>query len=95
MEIRVELEDVSSVKKRLKVEVPAGIALKEFDEVANTYKRQARLPGFRPGKAPVELIKRHFKKSIRSDVLQKLIPNSYDQAFSIFSLALPRLPGLV
>ncbi len=80
MEIRVELEDVSSVKKRLKVEVPAGIALKEFDQVAKTYKRQARLPGFRPGKAPVELIKRHFKKSIRSDVLQKLIPNSYDQA---------------
>jgi trigger factor len=68
------------VKKRLKVEVPAGIALKEFDQVAKTYKQQARLPGFRPGKAPVELIKRHFKKSIRSDVLQKLIPNSYDQA---------------
>ncbi len=80
MEIRVELEDVSSVKKRLKVEVPAGIALKEFDQVAKAYKREARLPGFRPGKAPVELIKRHFKKSIRSDVLQKLIPNSYDQA---------------
>ena len=80
MEIRVELEDVSSVKKRLKVEVPAGIALKEFDQVVKAYKRQARLPGFRPGKAPVELIKRHFKKSIRSDVLQKLIPNSYDQA---------------
>lgn len=80
MEIHVELEDVSSVKKRLKVEVPAGIARKEFDQVAKAYKRQARLPGFRPGKAPVELIKRHFKKSIRSDVLQKLIPNSYDQA---------------
>ncbi len=80
MEISVELEDVSSVKKRLKVEVPAGIARKEFDQVAKAYKLQARLPGFRPGKAPVELIKRHFKKSIRSDVLQKLIPNSYDQA---------------
>jgi trigger factor len=80
MEISVELEDVSSVKKRLKVEVPAGIARKEYDQVAKAYKLQARLPGFRPGKAPVELIKRHFKKSIRSDVLQKLIPNSYDQA---------------
>jgi hypothetical protein len=44
MEIRVELEDVSSVKKRLKVEVPAGIALKEFDQVAKTYKQQAETP---------------------------------------------------
>lgn len=80
MEIRVELEDVTTVKKRLKVEVPARIALKEMDQVAKQYKQQARLPGFRPGKAPVELIKRHFRKSIRSDVLQKLIPDSYQAA---------------
>ena len=80
MEIQVELEDVTTVKKRLKVEVPASIALKEMDQVAQQYKQHARLPGFRPGKAPVELIKRHFRKSIRSDVLQKLIPDSYEKA---------------
>lgn len=74
------MEDVTTVKKRLKVEVPARIALKEMDQVAKQYKQQARLPGFRPGKAPVELIKRHFRKSIRSDVLQKLIPDSYQEA---------------
>ena len=76
----MELEDVSTVKKRLKVEVPAGLALKEFDEVAGAYKRRARLPGFRQGKAPVELVKRHYRKDIRSDVVQKLVADSYDQA---------------
>ena len=76
----MELEDVSTVKKRLKVEVPAGLALKELNEVAGAYKRRARLPGFRQGKAPVELVKRHFRKDIRSDVLQKLVTDSYDQA---------------
>lgn len=80
MEIQVELEDVTTVKKRLKVEVPASIALQEMNQVAKQYKKHARLPGFRPGKAPVELIKRHFRKSIRSDVLQKLIPDSYQKA---------------
>ena len=80
MEIRVELEDVSTVKKKLKVEVPAGVALKEFNQIAAEYKKHARLPGFRPGKAPVELVKRHYRKDIRSDLLQKLIPDSYDQA---------------
>ncbi|MEE8348351.1 MAG: trigger factor [Acidobacteriota bacterium] len=80
MEIQVELEDVTTVKKRLKVEVPAGTALKEMNQVADQYKQHARLPGFRPGKAPVELIKRHFRKSIRSDVLKKLIPESYEKA---------------
>ena len=80
MEIQVELEDVTTVKKRLKVEIPASIALQEMNQVAKQYKKHARLPGFRPGKAPVELIKRHFRKSIRSDVLQKLIPDSYQKA---------------
>ena len=80
MEIQVELEDVTTVKKRLKVEVPASITLQEMNQVAKQYKKHARLPGFRPGKAPVELIKRHFRKSIRSDVLQKLIPDSYQKA---------------
>ncbi len=80
MDIRVEFEDVSSVKKRLKVEVPADIALKKLNQVADEYRRHARLPGFRPGKAPVALVKSHFRTKIRGDVIQKLIPESYDQA---------------
>ena len=80
MKIKVELEDITTVKKCLKVEVSADIALEEIDQVAKQYKVKARLPGFRPGKAPVELIKKHFQKGIRDDVLQRLIPKSYEKA---------------
>lgn len=80
MEIRVELEDLSSVKKKLRIEIAAEIARKEVERVANHYKKRVRLPGFRPGKAPVELVKRRFQKDIRQDVLQQLVPESYEQA---------------
>ena len=80
MDIRIQLDDVTTVKKRLRVEVPAEVAANELNQVAGEYRKHARLPGFRPGKAPLQLIKRHFKKSIRSDVLQKLVPESYGQA---------------
>lgn len=80
MKVNAELEDVSSVKKRLKVEIPAEEALQEFNSLASEYKKHARLPGFRPGKAPVNLVKRRFQKDLRDDLLQKLIPQSYDQA---------------
>lgn len=80
MDIRIELDDVTAVKKRLRVEIPAEQALEEFNRVANDYKKRARLPGFRPGKAPVELIKRRFQKDIRQDVVGKLVPESYHQA---------------
>ena len=80
MDIRLEVEDISPVKKKLRVEVPAEVAGKEFNQIANDYKKHARLPGFRPGKAPLQLVKRRFQKDIRQDVLQRLIPESYGQA---------------
>ena len=80
MNVRTELEEISPVKKRLRVEVPVETVLAEFNRVAATYKRHSRIAGFRPGKAPVALVKRRYRKDIRQDVLRKLIPESYDQS---------------
>lgn len=80
MEIQVQLEDLSSVKKRLRVEIPAEVASREFDRVAQDYRNHARLPGFRTGKAPVGLVKRHYIKDIRNEVVRALVPNSFEQA---------------
>ena len=80
MNVRTELEEISPVKKRLRVEVPVETVLAEFKRVAATYRRHSRIPGFRPGKAPVALIKRRYRKDIRQDVLRKLIPESYDES---------------
>ncbi len=80
MDISIKFEDISPVKKRLKVEVPVEIALKKLDQVANDYRKHARLSGFRPGKAPVALVKSHFRTNIRDDVIQKLVPESYNEA---------------
>ena len=80
MDIQVELVDLSTVKKKLKVEIPADITQKKFDEIADEYRKRIRLPGFRPGKAPVGLVKRRFQKDIRSEVIQQIVPDSYEQA---------------
>ena len=56
------------------------IAAREFDRVAQDFKKHANLPGFRRGKAPLSLIKRRFEGDIRGEVVQKLVPESYEQA---------------
>lgn len=86
MEIQVQLEDLSSVKKRLRVEIPAENASREFDRVAEEYRDHARLPGFRPGKAPVGLVKRHYIKDIRDQVVRSLLPKAYEQALQEVAL---------
>ncbi|HEX5413632.1 MAG TPA: trigger factor, partial [Terriglobia bacterium] len=44
------------------------------------YRRLARIPGFRPGRAPASLIRRHFHNDIRSEVVQALLPKYFDSA---------------
>jgi trigger factor len=80
MDIQVELEEIGSVKRKLSIEVSAEKAAKEFDRVARDFKKHANLPGFRRGKAPLQLIKRRFEADIRGEVVQKLVPDSYEQA---------------
>jgi trigger factor len=80
MDIQVELEEIGSVKRKLTIEIPAENAAKEFDRVARDFKKHANLPGFRRGKAPLQLIKRRFEADIRGEVVQKLVPDSYEQA---------------
>ncbi|HUV13565.1 MAG TPA: trigger factor [Acidobacteriota bacterium] len=80
MEIRAELEDITSVKKKLSVEVPAEAASEEFERLAQDYREYAKVPGFRPGKAPLQLIKRKFASDIRGEVIKKLIPESLEEA---------------
>jgi trigger factor len=97
MEISVELEEISTVKKKLNVSIPEELAAKEFERVAKEYKRHARLPGFRPGKAPLGLVKRHFGQDIRGEVIKKLVPEAYQQAVreeSVQPLGQPSLQNL-
>ncbi|MFB3905728.1 MAG: trigger factor [Acidobacteriota bacterium] len=97
MEMQVELVDVSTVKKKLKVQIPAEVTQKKFNEIADEYRKRIRLPGFRPGKAPVAMVKRRFHKDIRQEVIQQIVPDSYEQAIKekgIEPLTAPHLESL-
>ena len=47
-----EFVDVNETRKNLRVEIPTDIVNAEIDRIAKDYSRKARIPGFRPGKAP-------------------------------------------
>jgi trigger factor len=52
----------------------------EINRVAKGYTKQARIPGFRPGKVPTTLVKQRFKEQILHDVAHGLIPRAVDEA---------------
>jgi trigger factor len=72
--MKVELTDVSETKKTLTVEVPPEVVDTEITRVTQGYARQARIPGFRPGKAPAHVVRKRFREQILHDVAHDLVP---------------------
>jgi trigger factor len=67
-------------KKELVIEIPPDIVKQESEAVTAQYRRLARIPGFRPGRAPASLIRRHFQDDIRNEVVQTLLPKYFENA---------------
>ena len=78
--MKTDLTEVNETRKTLHVEIPSDIVDAQIERVARDYSRKARIPGFRPGKAPARVIKQRFKDQILHDVAHDLIPRAVDDA---------------
>ena len=78
--MKIEMTDLSPVKKSLAVEVDVEEVSKETEAVLRRYAGQVRLPGFRQGKAPVDMVRKRFAKEIDDDVRERLISRLWREA---------------
>jgi trigger factor len=78
--MKAELVDVNETRKNLTIEIPRDVVDAEIERVAHDYSRKARIPGFRPGKAPARVIKQRFRDQILHDVAHELVPSAIDEA---------------
>src|SRR2546423_850885 len=78
--VNVTVESLAPCKKLMRVEVETQKVDETFDTVTKDFQRAAALPGFRPGKAPKEMVVRKYGKDIEEEVKKKLISDSYRQA---------------
>jgi len=76
----VTIEDLSSVKKILHIEVPAEAATEEIEKAYSQLKKTAKIKGFRPGKVPRGVLERLYKKDVQADVTSRLIQESFINA---------------
>ena len=74
------LEDISSTKKRLKIEIPGDSIEAEIRKGLMDAQKKAKFPGFRQGKAPMTLVEKKFSKDIEAEVLEKIVSEYYLQA---------------
>jgi len=70
----------ATCRREIDLEIPAENVQKETEKVARDIARIARIPGFRPGKAPVTLVRSRFAGDIQGEVVQSLVPEYLEKA---------------
>jgi trigger factor len=78
--VNVTIENLAPCKKLVRVELDAQAVDAAFESMTKDFQKQANLPGFRPGKAPKEMVLRKYEKDIQDEVKRKLIGESYKKA---------------
>ena len=78
--MNITVEKQPSCKVTLKVEIPADKVKGQRQSIVSKYAGQARIPGFRPGKAPLEVIEKRFQKQISDELNENLFHLAVDEA---------------
>ncbi len=94
MKLEVAVTDISQVKKDLTIEVAAEEVKAEFDKTYESYSRYAKVPGFRPGRVPIGVVKQRFGKDVKDEVLGRLLPHALQHALSDNKLNVVGEPSL-
>jgi len=95
--LKFEIVNVSGCKRSLVAEIPAEETNRQIDEFAREYAQKVKVPGFRPGKVPLAVIKQRFANDLRSDATQEIIRVCWKKALSehdLHPLAEPTLENV-
>jgi trigger factor len=92
--MKVEVEKQPPGMATLRIELPPEDVRKEWDAIASNYSRYARIPGYRAGKAPRQVIEKKFRKEIQEELTKALVSKSYHEAIAEKQLRVVTLTDL-
>lgn len=84
--MQVTVETTQGLERRVKVQVPEDRIQGEVSKRLTNIAQSARLPGFRPGKAPMKVIAQRYGKQVREEVVGEIVQTSFQDAISQESL---------
>ena len=77
--MKINVKKLKNCKKVLEIKLSSEKVKEEFDKVYSSIKKVASIPGFRAGKVPMDLLKKHYKDTAREEVIKKLVPETYSE----------------
>ncbi|MBX6313512.1 MAG: trigger factor, partial [Isosphaeraceae bacterium] len=94
LDMEVQISDVGPCKKHLKIAIARADVERQFNESIGSIRREAAVPGFRPGRAPRALVERRFRKEVAGQVKSALLVTCLEQLDEDYKLNLISQPDL-
>ena len=88
--MKTEVKKLDSTKCEINVAISGELVKNKFEEVFTQIAKEAKVPGFRPGKAPRDILEKHYASSVHEQVLKELVPDVYNQAIAAEKLEVGR-----
>lgn len=77
--MNITVEDINPTRKTVRISIPGSAISEEEATLIREFASQARIPGFRPGKAPAQLVKKRFAKEVREELKRKMTELAFDK----------------
>ena len=92
--MKCTVETLSPVRRELAIEMSAEEAAETYEEMTAVYASRAKLPGFRPGKAPVDIVLQKFGHDIEHEVIDHLVPEGLHRALEQNAIRAVGIPSV-
>jgi len=93
-EMKTEVKKIDSTKREVSIEVSGDIVKNKFEDVFKMIAQEAKVPGFRPGHAPRDILEKNFSSRAHERTVKELIPDVYKQAVEKEGLDVIELPDI-
>jgi len=92
--MKTEVKKLDSNKREISIEVSGDIVKNKFEDVFAQISKEAKIPGFRPGHAPRDILEKNYSSHAQELVMKELIPEVYNQAIDKEGLEVIELPNI-
>ncbi len=80
--MKTEVKKLDGTTRELSVAVEGDVVKNKFEDVFKRISKEAKVPGFRPGHAPRDILEKHYASSAHEQVLKELVPDVYNEAIN-------------
>jgi len=92
--MKISVKKLDDNKREIIVETGGDIVKNKFEDVFKKMAQEAKIPGFRPGHAPRDLVEKHYGAHVHEQVLKELVPDIYNQSIDKEGLDVIELPQI-